>query len=670
MKKSMCSFLLLCVVVLISFSNLYSIELGRGVVESNPENTFSIRKLDDGKVISIVADQSSEIDLISGQTVPFSVGILKEKMTVEYIIDGTASPFTLISISIDFGGKLGEYLVVGGLDFYNLTSKTCRVNGTRFKFSPTILFQSRGENVSPNVIQNTDLVRVLYTKDPINDQNIAETIEVIGGTFHEVKRTGVVRSFTINELVIGDPVKTDLQEKIIVSSQTRIYDDNFKSGSRSLLKPGTLVDIYAFYDTNVVSASLAYEIHAKPLPMFDDLYICGRPLSVTAGWTDSELGRFNLLPNAKFADFSGDGITLSELLQGEARYFSAKVKKTGVDYNYTAVKEIPSIQTEFSFDGDIIINSQYSNLALVNVSGESVGLELNSDKIFYNGLTSATVNNKLVRVSGRRNLNPLIFENHKFYLSEGMAIESIIPQNKYVLGVITKSTGTSISVDGWLFDVNSNSKLVNLNGEPGNITDFVSGNYALLEISNNFIVNAYRFNSTEVIGRATEINADNIVLGGISFKIGDVTFFRGQGNQAILSNTVLRNSVVKVVTMHGSQQAFKDYAGITFPTSSSTGTVARYVYVLDGPGVLSTEDASNVSSTIYPNPTSNSVTIATTSGIQSTVVISTMLGETVLTKNGVDGSATFQVGNLPIGQYVVKVSNQKGNTVSMLQVIR
>ncbi|MBL8003962.1 MAG: T9SS type A sorting domain-containing protein [Candidatus Kapabacteria bacterium] len=670
MNKIVLSFLAFFFVFLTAL-DLFSIELGRGFILVYHPQSAGIVRLSDNKLIQADNDGSVMVDLITGESIPFESANLKIGTVVDYIIDGTK----LISLSVDFGGIFGEYAVVGGMDFYNLSSQTCRVNGTRLKFDSQIKFRSRGKDVSPNIIRNTDLVRVTYKKDPVNDENIATIIEVISGTNFDMKRTGIIRKFSVNEIILGDPVDPNYQEQFIVHTSSKIYDNNFESGSRSLLKVGTLIDVYAMYDS-ILSTNIAYEIHVKDIPNNNDFSITGRPLSASAGFLTTEFGVFNFLPTGKFTDFSGDAITLTELLQGEARYFSANVVR-GNEVNLTAIKEIPTVQTESTFEGTITIlpsspiaqgiraNSVNQGSSLVPQS-----LLINQTKTQFKGHYYNQLEGRTARITARKGSNANLRQR---ILAETMAIEATDPVNpKFFIGVITESSGSFITINDMKINLNSNTSFVKIDGTVGNITDFVPGNFAVIEVNPGTDIvakTAYRFNQFEIVGRINYTQNDQISVGGNMLPTGDFTYYRGQGNQVTELDKILPNSVVKVVTLHGAAEAITKFTGKGFPTTATVGTIARIVYVLQGPDPVSTNDPV-VTSTIFPNPSSTTVSIAAPENVVSEVTVSTMLGERVFSKANVTGTTQFSTATLPIGQYLVKITNNKSTTNQILQVIR
>jgi len=668
MKKTVLSFFAFCFIFL-SALDLFSIELGRGVVQWKSQNVITIKK--DGSFVDLIGDQNTTVDLITGESVSLQNANLDFGMNIEYILDGTK----LISASADFGGMNGEYVVVGGMDFYNVGNQSCRVNGTRFKFDSQIKYFSRGVSVSPNIIRNTDLVKVFYKKDPVNDENIATEINVVSGTYYDFKRTGIIRKFSVNEIILGDPLDTNFQEQFIVHTSSKIYDHNFESGSRSLLKVGALIDVYALYDSSY-STNLAYEIHVKDIPSNNDFYVTGRPLAGTAGFLTTEFGIFNFLPTGKFTDFSGDAITLSELLQGEARYFSANVSRGGVDANLTAIKEIPVLQTESTFEGTL--TTQQSTIPrgirvnLTNPGPPFIAqrLYINQSLTNFNGHYYDNLNFKTARVTVRKGSNVNLRQR---IIHETMALEATDPVNsKFFIGMITESSGSSISINELKMNVISGTTFVKIDGTAGNITDFVPGNFAVFELNSGSsmdIKTAYRFNPIEIVGRISNLQQDQITVGGNVFAAGDFTFYRGQGNQVTEQDKILPNSIVKVLSLHGAAEAITKFTGKGFPTTATVGTIARIVYVLQGPDPVSTNEPV-VTPTIFPNPTSTSVSIVSPENIVSDVTISTMLGERVFAKSNVTGTTQFSTASLPIGQYIVKITNNKSTTNQILQVIR
>ena len=670
MKKTVLSFFAFCFVFLTAI-DLFSIELGRGIVSMVSQNNLTIRKFDDGSMVTVITDQNTQFDLVTGETVSFQSANLVVGSTLEYIIDGNL----LISASQDFGGYLGEYVVVGGMDFYNLSSQTCRVNGTRFKFDSQIKYKSRGTDVSPNIIRNTDLVKVWFKKDPVNDENIATVIEVVSGTYNDFKRTGIVRKFSVNEIILGDPVDPNFQEQFIVHTSSKIYDNNFESGSRSLLKVGTLIDVYAMYDS-MLSTNLAYEIHVKDIPNNNDFSITGRPLTASAGFLTTEFGVLNFLPTAKFTDFSGDAISLTDLLQGEARYFSANVVR-GNDVNLTAIKEIPVLQTESTFEGTISIlpNSQITQGILAECEYHDFAnlkqkLVINQSKTLLKGHFYDALNGRTARITTRKGSNANLKSR---VLNETMAIEATDPLNPgFIIGVISESSGSKITINDMVLSLNANTSYTKIDGSTGNITDFVPGNFAVIELfpGIEFLAKAvYRFNPLEIVGRISNLQDDQITVGGNVFDAGDFTFYRGQGNQVTEQNKILPNSVVKVLSLHGAAEAITKFTGKGFPTTATVGTIARIVYVLQGPDPVSVNETV-VTPTLYPNPSSTTVSITAPENIVSDVTVSTMLGERVFSKSNVTGTTQFSTATLPIGQYIVKISNNNGTSNQILQVIR
>jgi|GEM_PF-3192504 len=671
MKKTILSFFALCFIFL-SALDLFSIELGRGVVEWKSANSISITKTSDGSSLQLTADQNTTVDLITGETVSFQNANLQRRSCIEYIIDGT----TLISASEDFGGLNGEYVVVGGMDFYNVGNQTCRVNGTRFKFDSKIKYQFHGKDVSPNIIRNTDLVKVWYVKDPVNDENIATVIDVVSGTYIDFKRTGIIRKFSVNEIILGDPVDSNYQEQFIVYSNSKIYDQNFESGSRSLLKVGALIDVYVVYDSTL-SSNLAYEIHVKDIPNNNDFYITGRPLTATAGFLTTELGNFNYLPTGKFTDFSGDAITLTEMLQGEARYFSANVSRSGVDANLTAIKEIPVIQTESTFEGTINTNDNWNlpngvRATLMNPGADFITqrLAIYQIKTLFKGHYFDNLNWKTARVTVRKGTKA---NQESILYHETMAIEATDPVNpKIFIGVITESSGSFITINELKMNVKSGTSFVKIDGTVGNITDFVPGNFAVVELNSGSsmdIKTIYRFNPIEIVGRISNMQENQITVGGNVFDAGDFTFYRAQGNQVTEQDKILPNSVVKVLSLHGAAEAITKFTGKGFPTTATVGTIARIVYVLQGPDPVSTNEPT-ITATVFPNPTSTTVSIVAPENVVSDITVSTMLGERVFSKSNVTGTTQFSTTSLPIGQYIVKITNNKSTTNQILQVIR
>ncbi len=668
MKKIVLSFLTFCFVFLFAI-DLFSIELGRGIFDGYSQNGVRIKKLSNGELLTVQYDDNTTFDLISGESVSIQAVNFYYNAPVEYIIDGTK----LISLSFDFGGENGEYVVVGGMDFYNLSSQTCRVNGTRFKLDANIKYFSRGVTVSPNIIRNSDLVKVFYKKDPVNDENIATEINVVSGTYYDFKRTGIIRKFSVNEIILGDPVDPNFQEQFIVHTSSKIYDHNFESGSRSLLKVGALIDIYALYDS-VYSTNLAYEIHVKDIPNNNDFYVTGRPLTASAGFLTTEFGEFNFLPTGKFTDFSGDAITLTELLQGEARYFSANVSNS----NLTAIKEIPVLQTESTIDGTINKISGWINLtngfiARLSNPGSTFNeqfMAIYQNKTFFNGHYYDNLENRTASITVRKG-SKVNERANAFH--ETMAIEATDPVNpKFFIGMITESSGSSISINDIKLNVNGNSSFIKIDGKTGNITDFVPGNFAVLEVQPGTsldVKTAYRFNPIEIVGRISNLQQDQITVGGNVLAAGDFTFYRGQGNQVTEQDKILPNSIVKVLSLHGAAEAITKFTGKGFPTTATVGTIARIVYVLQGPDPVSTNEPV-VMPTIFPNPSSTTVSIVSPENIVSDVTISTMLGERVFAKSNVTGTTQFSTASLPIGQYIVKITNNKSTTNQILQVIR
>jgi len=662
--------LLLCSLILFCSLNVFAVENGRGqIYASNATSTSSatsIRITDFFKKTSFTfqIDSTFPVILISGESIPFHKFTFKYNTTFNYQFEDT----NLLSIAVDFSDYNGEYTLYGAIDLVDTTNLVCRMNGKNFKvLNPNTFNTIRSKLITSSLQSKSDLVRISYVLDSITGEYILWHFGVAQGGYEDFKRTGIVRNLKFNEFYLGDPIDTNFKETFIIHYSTKIYDKNFNELSKSVIQPGTLVDVYSYYDS-IYSTNRVYELHVLELPSNDDVTIIGNGMSYNSNLFSNQLGEFSISPSVQISNFHGDKITLSSLIDRSAANYSFRVKKNNDVNEIQSIKELPNLQLESTFEGNISIRDTVDATRYAyGFGGLFQYLEINKYKTFLNGIAFDDLDKKFARFTVRKGSK----SNHYISMqNEVLAIEKSSSTENIIIGLVTEIKNSQITINDITILLDSNSIFLNIVGESSSINDLKVGNYVVMDVQYAKNITAktiYKFNPLEVIGRISNIQNEQITVGGFTFSTGDFTFYRGQGNQVTELDKILPNSVVKIVSLHGSSEAISKFAGKTFPSNSAT--IARIVYVLHGPDPVSTNDPV-VIPTIYPNPSSTSVSIVSPENIVSDVTISTMLGERVFAKSNVTGTTQFSTASLPIGQYIIKITNNKSTTNQILQVIR
>ena len=73
---------------------------------------------------------------------------------------------------------------------------------------------------------------------------------------------------------------------------------------------------------------------------------------------------------------------------------------------------------------------------------------------------------------------------------------------------------------------------------------------------------------------------------------------------------------------------------------------------------------------IYPNPTKNTVTIVPSTKDQYDIVVSNLLGQDVIVKNGLKNKTTLNVEDIPEGIYLITINSAEGLSTRKLRIIR
>ena len=654
------SAILLILTFLFCSLNAFSVENGRGVFKGRSLTSIQIRLQYSNETKKFTADSTMPVELINGEIVPFNKLKSYWNMILNFEYEGNQ----MLSASVDRGKEFGENYTVGVLDVIDTTNKVFRVSGLLFKTTPENYKFIQEQLVTNSLKSKSDLVSVVYLQDSTTKDNFALEINIEQGGYRDFNRTGIVRNTFFNEFTIGDPIDTSFQEKFILHSTTKIYDENFNEVSKSQVIPGKLLDVYAYYDTNLVR-NFVYELHLKDIPIHEDVSIIGKGISLNTNHFSSELGVFSILPTAQCKNLQGDDITINALVENDVANYSFQLSKRDTLFEINAIKELPILQRESTFEGVVAVydSTQNTYLGRISKSGIPPRIAVNRFKTYMKDFLFEDLPEKFVRFTARKGSN----SNFKLFMyNDVMAIEKPSTTESIFIGLVTDIKNTYITINNLKFLLDSNCKFVTTNGIEGTLKDIRIGDYVVIDLQLT-AKTVYKFNPLEVIGRISNIQNNQITVGSFTFPTGEFTFYRGQGNQVTELDKILPNSLVKVVSLHGSTEAIAKFAGKTFP--SNTATIARFVYVLHGPDPVSTNE-SVVTPMMFPNPSSTVVTVTTPAEFLSEVTISTMLGEQVYTKSNVTGKMQFSTSSLPIGQYIVKISNNKSTTNQILQVIR
>ena len=660
MKK----YLLFISLFLICSIQLFSVENGRGVVRYKSSRAIAIDPPMKNNLVIYTLDSTMPVRLITGEIIPFYEVDFNWGMALNFQYEGSK----MLSASIDRNGWLGTNYIVGAVDLVDTINQTCRVNGMLFKTTPSTYQFIRENLVSTSLKSNSDLITLEYIKDSLSEDNIATRIYVVHGGYQDFKRTGIIRRVTFDEFYLGDAIDTNFQEKFVLHYTTKIYNHNFQEVSKSEVIPGTLVDIYSFYDT-AWTRNFVYELHIKDIPIEEELYITGKSLSANQNVFTTEIAELIVTPTTTFSNFHGVDIDVSKLFERDALNYTAHLSKKDNQFQINALKELPIIQTESTFESQVSIRDTVNErlYAFGYGNGMFQYLELNKYKTHLNGLLFDELDKKFVRFTTRKGSKSY---NNWLMNNDVMAVEKSSSTENMFIGVVSGINATIILINDMRLHINSNTIFVKTDGTIGSISDVSTGKFIVVDVNVDKQLTAktvYLFNQLEIVGRLNDRNQDQIFIGGIPLPSGEFTFYRGQGNQVTELEKILPNSLVKVVSLHGSTEAIAKFAGKTFP--SNTATIARFVYVLHGPDPVSTNE-SVVTPKIFPNPSSTTVSITAPENIVSDVTISTMLGERVFSKSNVTGITQFSTSSLPIGQYIVQVRNNKGSSNQILQVIR
>ena len=652
--------LLLCSLILFFSLNAFAVETGRGIIEWKSPKTITLTNPKTFQYMYYFADSLMPFQLITGEVIPFYKAKLEWRMTINFEYQDSI----MLSAAVDRSGEFGEEYIVGVLDDIDTTNQLCRVNGNLFKTNKN-LNQHIIENITPLFVNNkSNLVALVYTTDFQSQEKLAKSIDIVHGGYRDVNRTGIIRNVFHNELSIGDPIDTVFQEKYLLHNTTKIYNKDFIEVSKSSVLSGSLVEVFAFYDTSL-SRNFIYELHLKEIPANENVSVIGNGFSFSENKISSELGDFIISPTTYFTNFIGERISTNSLSINNAMNYSIQLNKKGNDYEVQGVKELPIIQRESTFDGLIAVydSSQHTYLGRIAKSGIPPRIAINRFTTSMKDYVFEELPNKWVRFTTQKGSKS---NNKIFMYNDVLAIEKPSTTENIYVGIVTEITNSVIGINDMRYALDTNCNFVNTNGDIGTINDVNIGNYVVIN-RQNLIKNVYKFNPLEVIGRITNIQNDQITVGGFTFPSGEFTLYRGQGTQFTEQDKILANSLVKVVSMHGSTEAIEKFTGKTFP--SNFATIARIVYVLQGPDPVSVNETV-VTPTLYPNPSSTTVSITALENIVSDVTVSTMLGERVFSKTNVTGTTQFSTATLPIGQYIVKISNNNGTSNQILQVIR
>ena len=662
--------LLLCSLILFFSLNAFAVETGRGqIYASNATSTSSatsIRISDFFKKTSFTfqIDSTLPVVLISGESIPFHTFTFKYNTTFNYQYEDT----NLLSIAVDFSDYNGEYTLYGAIDVVDTTNQICRMNGMNFKvINPNTFNVIRSKLITSSFQSKSDLVRISYVPDSLSGDNIIRNFGITQGGYEDFKRTGIIRNLKFNEFYLGDPKDTNFRETFIIHFSTKIYDKNYNVITKSEVQPGALVEVYSYYDS-IYSTNRVYELHVLELPSNDDVTIIGNGMSYNSNLFSNELGEFSISPSAQISNYHGDKITLSSLLDRSAANYSFCVTKKKDVNEIQSIKELPNLQLESTFEGNISIRDTVDATRYAfGFGGLFQYLEINKYKTFLNGIAFDDLDKKFARFTVRKGSRSNRYDSMK---NDVLAIEKSSSTENIIIGLVTEIKNSQITINDITILLDSNSIFLNIDGESSSINDLKVGNYVVMDVQYAKNITAktiYKFNPLEVIGRISNIQNEQITVGGFTFSTGDFTFYRGQGNQVTELDKILPNSVVKVVTLHGAAEAIEKFTGKTFPSNSAT--IARIVYVLQGPDPVSVNETV-VTPTLYPNPSSTTVSITAPENIVSDVTVSTMLGERVFSKSNVTGTIQFSTATLPNGQYIVKITNNNGTSNQILQVIR
>lgn len=662
-------------IIMCTYTNVFAILIGYGSVEFVYKDMIIINTPTDFRKFVMTMEGNAMLELITGERVPIRSHNLKKGTVIEFMAYGI--DLRLVSAKVVYGGENAEYIEIGSLSYFNVKNNSLEVNGNYLTCNDSTKYHSNGKLIDRSTLKRTDLVKVSYFVDNYLQSNVIE-VELLYGTNNSLKRTNIILSLEKNVLTIGDPNNPHLQEKFIVTDQSKIYNKDFVLVSKDSLQKNLLVDIHSWYDTTT-STFFAYEIHILPSPTEHEFNIVNTPMDY---WFDrfiTEFGNLTYIPWPNFTNLNGKQVIISDVIYAKAKNFSSFLTRDTSRQWIYSMKEMSTTPKEFTFDAVITDrnlvttnNGYYTNAELNSSQRNNYSIEIDRAKSQMNGIEYDSLINKKVRITTRNGSNVNI---NAISVSEVIGVDVLQNEEPSVMfGLVSHTSDTSFSINSIEISQSSNSQIVpsfTIEGEEPLISE---GDFVVVVLDTTTQLQAktiYKFYSTEIIGRMSSLDENSITVSGLTFPISDKTFFRGKGNQVITKDKIEKNSIILAVTYFGPTEAFKFISKDLFKNSSNpTESFVRFVYHIYGPNPVSVNENYSQSILIFPNPSSTSVSIVSPENIVSDVTISTMLGERVFAKSNVTGTTQFSTASLPIGQYIVKITNNKSTTNQILQVIR
>ena len=664
------------IICLCSFTNAFSGMFGYGSVEFVYKDMIIINSPNDQGQYTMTMEDNAMLELITGERVPIRSHNLKKGTVIEFMAYGIE--LRLVSAKIVYGGENAEYIEIGSLGSIVTNQDYFSVNKKHFLPNTNTFFHSNGKEINPQILKRTDLVKVSYYVDYIDFQNKVVDVELLHGSTKSVKRTNVILSLDKNVLKIGDPIDTLLQERFIVTDDTKVYNKDFILTSSDSLRKDLLVDIHSWYDTTT-STFFAYEIHIIEPPTENEFNIINSPIDLGNFSYLTEFGDILYHSLPIYRNVFGENIVIYDLVYMKSKNFSSHIIRDTSEQWMYSLKEMSTTPKECTYDAVIssdnlvpFTNGFYTAAVFNSVQTTKHIVEINKAKSQLQGVTYENVTNKKVRITTRKGSN---VNNNATAVSEVIGVE-VLQENEpsVIIGLISHTIDSNFTINSINITKTSNTRIVNSNTNENQDSMLSEGNFVVVVLDSSNKTQAttiYKFYSSEIIGRMSYLDDNTITVSGLTFPISDKTFFRGKGNQVITKDKIEKNSIVLAVTYFGPTEAYQYISKDLFKNSSNpTESFVRFVYHIYGPNPVSVNENFAQSVLIFPNPSSTTVSISSPENIVSEITIYTMLGEKVFSKTYVTGITQFSTATLPIGQYIVKISNNKSTTNQILQVIR
>lgn len=663
-------------IIICSYSNVFAWLIGYGSVEFVYKDMIIVNTPTDfGKFVMTMEDNAT-LELITGEIVPIRSHKLKKGTVIEFMAYGIE--LRLVSARIVYGGENAEYIEIGCLGSFVSNDDYFSVNKIQFLPSLSTYFHSKGKEINPQILKRTDLVKVSYYTDYIDYQNKVVDVELLHGSSNSVKRTNIILSLNKNVITIGDPNDTLLQERYVVTDNSKIYNKDFVLVSKDSLHKNLLVDIYSWYDT-ITSSFFAYEIHIITPPSENEFNIINRPMDLGNFTCITEFGNLAYHSYPIYSNIFGEKIVIYDLVYAKSKNFSSFITRDTSKQWIYSMKEMSTTPKEFTVDAvitnDNLVttnNGFYTNAKINSNLPFNHTIEVSKVKSQLNGVNYDSLINRKVRITSRNGSNA---NNNATAVSEVIGVDVLQNEEPNVLiGLISNTSDSTFSVNSIPIAQSSTTNIISAFTKENEEITLTEGDFVVVVLDTTSQLQAttiYKFYSSEIIGRMSSLDENSITVSGLTFPISDKTFFRGKGNQVISKDKIEKNSIVLAVTYFGPTEAFQFISKDLFKNSSNpTESFVRFVYHIYGPNPVSVNENYSQSISIFPNPSSTTVSIAVPENVVSDITISTMLGERVFSKTNVSGTTQFSTSLLPIGQYIVKISNNKSTTNQILQVIR